>query len=271
MKIEKFKRDFKRLNGVYATDKVVLLRDPLELYSLATGKTLATFNSLDEALAYEIDGKTLEQRVADWTEITFPAEHGGRGSSSGMGFSGGWPSAGGGNGKDETKADLPARMNVKVNVNRTYEDMLRAFTEAHGSAAEEHGIVVDAQGFATKYLHGNATSISSLTGNGSEIALHNHPAAGWPNFSKEDVINTAMGTRRGIVAVSTRAGRGEDTAKYAGTYPFVKGGHFDASGFIKGVNSAKLSGKDYNDAVSRWLKANQKKYGYTYSYTKAKS
>ena len=174
-------------------------------------------------------------------------------------------------GKDETKADLPARMNVKVNVNRTYEDMLRAFTEAHGSAAEEHGIVVDAQGFATKYLHGNATSISSLTGNGSEIALHNHPAAGWPNFSKEDVINTAMGTRRGIVAVSTRAGRGEDTAKYAGTYSFVKGGHFDASGFIKGVNSAKLSGKDYNDAVSRWLKANQKKYGYTYSYTKAKS
>ena len=87
MKIEKFKRDFKRLNGVYATDKVVLLRDPLELYSLATGKTLATFNSLDEALAYEIDGKTLEQRVADWTEITFPAEHGGRGSSSAFSFS----------------------------------------------------------------------------------------------------------------------------------------------------------------------------------------
>ena len=73
-----------------------------------------------------------------------------------------------------------------------------------------------------------------------------------------------------IAAVSTKAGRGEDSAKYAGTYSFVKGGHFNASGFIKGVNSAKLSGKDYNDAVSRWLKANQKKYGYTYSFTKAK-
>lgn len=264
MQIEKFKADFRRLNGVYATDKVVLLRDPLELYSLATGKTIATFKDLDEALAYKLDGKTLEQRIAAWTEITFPVEHGGRGSSSGMGFSGG------GNGKDETKGDFPARMNVKVNVNRTYEDMLRAFTEAHGSAAEEHGVVVDEHGFATKYLHGNATSISGLTGNGSEIAIHNHPAAGWPNFSKEDVINTAMGTRRGIVAVSTKAGRGEDSAKYAGTYSFVKGGHFNASGFIKGVNSAKLSGKDYNDAVSRWLKANQKKYGYTYSFTKAK-
>lgn len=269
MQIEKFKSDFKRLNGVYATDKVVLLREPLELYSLATGKTIAEFKDLDEALAYKLDGKTLEQRIAAWTEITFPVEHGGRGSSSGMGFSGGWPSSGG-SGKDETTGDFPARMNVKVNVQRNYEDMLRAFTEAHGSAAEEHGVVVDEHGFATKYRHGNAGSISGLTGNGNEIAIHNHPAAGWPNFSKEDVINTAMGTRRGIVAVSTKAGRGEDSAKYAGTYTFVKGGHFNASGFIKGVNSAKLSGKDYNDAVSRWLKANQKKYGYTYSFTKAK-
>lgn len=79
-----------------------------------------------------------------------------------------------------------------------------------------------------------------------------------------------MGTRRGIVAVSSTKGRDTDTAKYAGTYSFVKGTHFNASGFVKGVNSAKLSGKDYNDAVSKWLKANQKKYGYKYSFTKAK-
>ena len=107
-------------------------------------------------------------------------------------------------------------------------------------------------------------------GNGREIAIHNHPALGWPNFSKEDVINTALGTRRGIVAVSTKEGRNEITAKYAGTYTFVKGGHFDVNGFVKGVNTAKLAGKDYNDAVNRWLKANQKKYGYTYTYKKAR-
>lgn len=270
MHIEEFKRDFRRLNGVYATEKVVLLRKPLELYNLATGKTIAVFKDLDEALRYEIEGKTLEQRVADWTEITFPLEHGGRGSSSGMGFSGSWPSSGGGNGKDETTGDLPARMNVKAPINRSYEDMLKAFTAQHGDALEEHGVVVDQYGFATKYRHGNAGSISGLTGNGNEIAIHNHPRDGWPNFSKEDVVNTAMGTRRGIVAVSTRTGRGEDTAKYAGTYSFVKGTHFDASGFVKGVSNAKLSGRDYNDAVSRWLKANQKKYGYTYSYTRSK-
>lgn len=270
MRIEHFKRDFKRLNGIYTSDKVVLFRKPLELYDLATEKVLASFKDLDEALAYKIDGKTLEERVSAWTEITFPVEHGGRGGSSGMGFNGKWPSSGSGGGKDKTSADLPARMNVKISSNRTYEDMVRAFIKQHGSDSEEHGVVVDQYGFATKYRHGNAGSISGLTGNGREIAIHNHPHDGWPTFSKEDIINTALGTRRGIVAVSTRTGRDETTAKYAGTYSFVKGTRFDASGFVKGVNGAQLSGKDYNDAVSRWLRTNQKKYGYTYNYQKAK-
>lgn len=272
MQIEQFKRDFKRLGGVYITEKVVLFRKPLELYNLATGKSIATFSSIDGVLAYDMGGKTVADIIADWKEITFPIEHGGRGSGSGMGFSGGWPSSGSlGGGNDETTADLPARMNVKLSgASRSYADMLREFTKAHGSANEEHGIVVDEHGFVTKYRHGNAGSISGLTGNGKEIAIHNHPAAGWPTFSKEDVINTAMGTRRGIVAVSSTAGRGEDSAKYAGTYTFVKGARFNASGFVKAVNGAKLSGKDYNDAVHKWLKANQKKFGYSYSYAKAK-
>ena len=81
MQLDRFKHEFKRLNGVYATDKVVLFRNPLELYSLTTGKIIASFNSLDEALHFEIDGKTLEQRISAWTEITFPVEHGGRGGA----------------------------------------------------------------------------------------------------------------------------------------------------------------------------------------------
>lgn len=269
MQLDKFRSEFKRLNGVYATDEVVLFRKPLELYNLTTGETIATFKNLDEALAFEIDGKTLQHRVSAWTEIVFPVEHGGRGGGSGMGFDGGWPSAGGGNSKDETTSDFPARMNTRLGVNRTYEDMVKAFADAHASDDIEHGIVVDALGFATKYRHGNAGSISGLSGGRSEIAIHNHPKDGWPTFSKEDVINTAMGTRRGIVAVSSKQGRSAETAKYAGTYSFVKGNRFDASGFIKGVNKAKLSGKDYNDAVDKWLRNNQKKYGYKYSYIRA--
>ena len=123
MQLDRFKHEFKRLNGIYATDKMVLFRNPLELYSLTTGKVIASFDSLDDALHYEINGKTLEQRIGAWTEITFPAEHGGRGSGSGMNFNGKWPSAlsGGGNSKDETTADLPVRMNVKIGSNRVYE------------------------------------------------------------------------------------------------------------------------------------------------------
>ena len=52
MQLDRFKHEFKRLNGVYATDKVVLFRNPLELYSLTTGKIIASFNSLDEAPAF---------------------------------------------------------------------------------------------------------------------------------------------------------------------------------------------------------------------------
>lgn len=270
MQSSRFKHEFKRLNGVYVTDKVILFRNPLELYNPATGKIFASFDNLDEAMSFAIDGKTLEQRVNDWTDIKSSAERGGRGSSSGMGFFGGWPSAGGGKGKDETTADLPARMNVKIGNQRTYEDAINTFISVHGNADREHGIVIDAQGFVSNYRHGNADSISGLTGSNREIAVHNHPHDGWPTFSKEDVVNTALGSRRGIVAVSTKVGRSDDTARYAGTYTFTKGTHFKASDFVKAVNSAQLSGKDYNDAVNRWLKANQKKYGYTYSYIKAK-
>lgn len=269
MVVEKFKSDFKKLNGMYASELLILFRNPLELYSLDTREVIASFDTLEEALSYVIDGKTLEKRIKNWTEIVFPAERGGRGSDSGLGsFNQKWPSANNGNGKDETVSDFPARMNTKIGVNRTYDDMVDAFSVVHKDADEEHGVVVDLYGFATKYRHGNSGSISGLTGNGTEIAIHNHPAGGWPAFSKEDVINTALGTRKGIVAVSGTKGRSAETAKYAGTYTFVKGTRFNATGFTKAVNSATLQGKDYNDAVHKWLKANQKKYGYKYSYSK---
>ena len=269
MDIGAFKHDFKRLNGVFATPQVVLFRRPLELYDLSTGEILASFNSVDEALAYELEGVTLRERVAGWTGITFPAEFGGRGGGSG-GYSGGFPSGGGDNGEDLTEDDFPARINVKVSVQRNYQDMVDAFIKAHGSSFLEHGVVVDEYGFATKYKHGNIGSISGLTGSGKEIAIHNHPAHGWPVFSKEDVVNTALGTRKGVVAVSTKAGRDEKTAQYAGTYTFVKGTHFNASGFVKAINEAQLKGKDVNSAAHSWLKRNQKKYGYKYSFVPAK-
>lgn len=256
MQIDKFKHEFKRLNGVYASDTVVLFRDPLELYSLTTGQVIASFDSLDEALKFELDGKTLEQRISAWTEITFRLD-GGRGSGSGMStFKFGHAARGGGGGSG--KPDLPARMNTRLGVNRTPEDALRAFREAHVNDSYESGVAVDEYGYVTRYVHGTATSVA-ITGGKGEMVYHNHPGAKGGNFSDSDLISTSMSAERGIVASGKE-----------GDYKFVKTHKFNASGFIKAVKNARMQGKDYDDATHRWLTANQKKYGYKYSFTKAK-
>lgn len=255
MFIEKFKRDFQQLNGVYVTGKAVLLREPLEIFDLDKNETIAVFEDLDEALHYELDGKTLEQHVSNWTEITFKRD-GGRGGESGMStFSFGHASGGGG-GNDQ--ADFPARINTKVNVKRTPEDTLRAFREAHVNDAYESGVAVNEYGFVTRYVHGGATSVS-IAGTKGEMIYHNHPGKIGGNFSDSDLISTSMSAERGIVASARE-----------GDYKFVKTHKFKASEFVKAVKTAKMKGKDYNDAADRWLKANQKKYGYEYSFTKAK-
>lgn len=267
MNLNLFRYEFNHRGGVFITEDVLLLRKPLELYSLKTGETISCFQNLDDALSTEISGQQVRQIVESWEHIPVPVIRGGRGGSSGMDYEQKWPSAGGGNGKDNTTPDLPARMNVKMGVNRTYADALKAFIQTHADADMEHGATFDAQGFTTRYVHGNQGSVA-ISGSKGEMVVHNHPFDGWPNFSKEDLLSAALGRESGIVAVSSTKGRRPETAKYAGTYSFVKGTHFDSSGFVKAVRNASIKGKDYNDAVSRWLKANQKKYGYTFTYKK---
>lgn len=272
MQLSSFLAEFKHRGGVFLTPSIILFRKPLEVYDYAQDKVLARGNKKnhwDNSIldAVIIAGHTVGDIIAAMDHIPEPVDLGGRGGGSGS-YSEAWPSAGGGAGK--TIADHPARMNVKVNIQRSYEDMLKAFADTHAASPEEHGVVVDEYGFATKYLHGDASSISGLTGTSTQMALHNHPAGGWPTFSKEDILNTAAGSRKGIVAVSSKQGRGPESAKYAGIYTFQKSHNFNANGFIKAVRNAQIRGKDYNDAVTKWLRANQKRYGYKFSFTPAK-
>lgn len=89
------------------------------------------------------------------------------------------------------------------------------------------------------------------------MILHNHPSGG--AFSDSDLISASLGNEKGIVASGKN-----------GDYIFQKnGGHFKATDFVKAVKSAKLKGTSYDDAVDKWLKANQKKYGYRYEFKKA--
>ena len=88
------------------------------------------------------------------------------------------------------------------------------------------------------------------------MIVHNHPSGG--AFSDSDLISMSMQTRTsGIIA----SGKKYD-------YKIEKGSHFKASAFTKAVKNAKMKGKDYDDAADKWLKANQKKYGYKYTRTK---
>ena len=138
MQILKFKYDFGRVNGMYVTKDIIMFRRPIELYDLSTGETLATFTNLDDALNYVIEGRTIAEIVEGMDELTAPTDEGGRGSSSTAPFKGRWEDNSG-NERDSTKGDLPARMNVRLGAKRTYGDMVRTFTEAHGSDEKEHG------------------------------------------------------------------------------------------------------------------------------------
>lgn len=260
MRIDIFKHEFKQLNGVMLTDTVMLFCRPLELYDMANNTTIATFKgkNLDVVLPYEIEGKTVQQIIEGLSSMPIIELNGGRGGGSGMGeWSGKFGHAPHERGSGHDKSDLPARLNVKLGANRSPEDMLKAFREAHVNDNFESGVAVDEYGFVTRYVHGGATSVG-IYGRKGEMIYHNHPGTKGGNFSDSDLLSTAMSAEKGIVASGKE-----------GDYVFVKTHKFNATAFTKAVKNATLRGKDYTDAADRWLKANQKKYGYKYSFNKA--
>lgn len=260
MRIDIFRHEFKQLGGVMLTDGIALFRKPLELYDMAEGKTLAVFTgkNLDPVLSFALGEKTVQQIIEGWANIPRLALNGGRGSGSGIGdWSGKFGHAPRERGSGQDKSDLPARLNTKIGVTRSPEDMLKAFREAHVNDSYESGVAVDEHGFVTRYVHGGATSVG-IWGNKGEMVYHNHPGEKGGNFSDSDLLSTALSAEKGIVASGKE-----------GDYVFVKTHKFNASAFTKAVKNATLRGKDYNDAADRWLKANQKKYGYKYRFNKA--
>lgn len=258
MHIDRFKHEFKQLNGVMLTDNTALFRHPLELYDMEADRTIATAKNINSLLSCEVEGRTLRQIIESLSEMPVITLSGGRGGGSGIGdWSGKFGHAARGRGSGNDRGDLPARLNVKVGVNRSPEDMLKAFREVHINDGFESGVAVDENGFVTKYVHGGATSVGIYGGKG-EMIYHNHPGEKGGNFSDSDLLSTAMSAEKGIVASGKE-----------GDYVFVKTHKFNASAFSKAVKSATLRGKDYTDAADRWLKANQKKYGYKYSFNKA--
>lgn len=79
-------------------------------------------------------------------------------------------------------------------------------------------------------------------------------------MSKQDLITLAKNDYKSIYAVGSHY-----------TYSVTKGTHFKKDGFAKALNKAKASTTNYNTSVDKWLRDNQKKYGYVYKRERTKT
>ena len=256
MKIDHFKYLFKRLNGFYLKKNVVMFRKPVELWNEKTGESV-TFKNVDECLDYELDGEKVKDIILRSDSLYIPPFEGGRGAGSGSQSEFSFNHASGSGEGDNSKQLLPAYANTKIK-SKTFEGALAEFRRKHVDSDHEWAYEVDSNGYVHQYVEGATSSVG--IGAGAKVRkgertmiIHNHPSGG--AFSDSDLISVSMQTRaKGIIA----SGKKYD-------YIFEKGSHFKASQFIKAVKSAKMKGKDYDDAADKWLKANAKKYGFKYT------
>lgn len=245
-----FLHEFRQSSGVRLADEYILFRKPLELYSLKTGES-KLFKTMEEVYSYHINEITVGDMISKMTlEIFHMRLDGGRGASSGLGQDKSFKfSHADDRGTRTDTFDFPSRVNINTcNPDKTLE----VFRNLHVNDKKEHAFTVDEQGFVTTYVHGMAHSVM-VAGKKGEMVYHNHPGGG--AFSDADLISTALTAAKGIVASGKQ-----------GDYILEKGNHFKSNAFVKAVNNADLRGKDYDDAVDKWLKANAKKYDYKYEF-----
>lgn len=217
-------------------------------------------DSVDDLLHYKIGDVSISDILDEKEDFAIPLD-GGRGASGSSGsktFKFG--NAAGGK-RPYTRTDFPARINVATKT-KNVESAIETFMNAAAKRPDrEHAITLDNMGFASSYVHGQAHSVMIGHVNKGDLVVHNHPGGG--SFSDADLINTASDRRsRGIVATYDKGlfGRGYRVV--------TKGTHFNAEGFTRAVKSARLRGKDYDDAADKWLTRNQKKYGYKFKHVK---
>lgn len=261
MRIEHFRYLFNREYDIfYITENIAICKKPFNIWNKETGESI-DFKTLDDVLEYKIGTETVREIILKLDKPFEQMLNGGRGAGSGSGgtFSFNHASGGGGSGGGGDDI-LPAVANTKIKA-KTLEGALAEFKRNHLLANREFSYSVDEDGYVTGYKRGEAHSVAvpshGKQGRGRKnMIIHNHPSGG--AFSDTD-LHTMAGDRgaKGIIA----SGKKYD-------YKIEKGTHFKAAQFSKAVSSAKMRGKDYDDAVDRWLKANAKKYGYKYTRTK---
>lgn len=268
MELREFENKLKNNNGLPIGDEHILFFD-FELYDENKDESVY-FKTFDEVLEYELNGKKIKDIISELEKIEL-IDEGGRGASSSSGSGNGKLfggarvggkrviSASGGN-------SYPAYMNTLVSGRfRSVDKIAKAFGKKTLDATREYSASLDTDGFAHAYAKGNKGSVAHLVKEGG-YSIHNHPTKdkngktiAWNIFSKQDLKNTALDKAKGTIVVSN----GNRTM-----YKFTKGKRFDSKGFIKGLGTAKSQTGNYDTDVDKWLRANQKKYGYKYNKSK---
>lgn len=251
-----FLAEMKGRGGVELTNGFILFRKGWHLWNENTDEVI-NCKTPEVAFACDIGGMTVgdfvEQASMDIFTLYFD---GGRGSGSGKDqkFKFGHAST---SGNGESTPDFPARINVQVDLRKkSPEEVLNIFRKNHVLDKNESAVTVDPYGYVTQYVHGGATSVG-IRARKNEIVYHNHPSGG--AFSDSDLHSFALGEGYGCVASGKN-----------GDYIIKKSNGFNAQGFSRAVKNAVLTGKNYDDAADKWLKKNQRKYGYKYEFKKAK-
>ena len=253
MEIKDFDKILKANNFLFLNDTYIIFND-YELYNEKTFKSIEN-KSLEDLLKNKIKGKTIEQLIKE-KDAFYLRVNGGRGAISNllkgeMGFS----SAPGRMAKSEKL--LNAELNIKQASGNSVDSVLKRFQSKYGDANREYAIVVDENGYVHQHLKGGKHSVG-VQGDKGEVIIHNHPSGS--NFSKADLENVSSTKARGVIATSSNA-------KVKGTYTFTKNENFKAKEFLKALNKASWDKKlGYNKGASQWLKKNQRKYGYKYTY-----
>lgn len=204
---------------------------------------------------------------------------GGRGSS----FSDGRGLDFGNSSSGNPKYLFPSQLN-RLNKTGDQDRMIDHFHEVYGKKNSEYLAAIDENGYVVTHIAGQRGSVTldykgmaRATSNKDVIGVHvthNHPYHGWGNFSGADLMNFAQFNMRSHSAVSTNL-TPEQAAKIgsnasrrrAGTYKISKTKDFKASDFTRAIAKVKVSDSDYDRTLTNWLRANQKRYGYKFTFT----
>lgn len=229
-----------------------IVDDTYIIFKLRGGKW-ELYNAESDASEIYNDVVDMADVISTIKTIEFKID-GGRGASGDGKKRVQWEDARGGGGGDVAGGDLPARMNNKIKV-KSEAEAIRQFRAEHGKDTKEHLINVDKNGFVSGYNHGGSGSVRVGRYRNGDLVIHNHPGDG--TFSPTDMLMMAGTRTRGIVATHSKGYR-----------IVTKGTHFDSVGFTKAIKRKQKTGfvgKDIDKAVDKFLKANQKRYGYKFS------